>query len=101
MEHDALLGAACGLSRAAALTLIDSRYLNRKKTSEKRPIAAHRKPKILGRHALFAIPLRLKFRPFIRKCFRQALHRPRDQAIRLPHRAEGFIHKARLDRIGR
>jgi hypothetical protein len=54
---------------------------------------------MLRRYALFAIPLPLKFRPFIRKCFRQALHCPRDQTIRLLHRAAGFIHKAALDRI--
>src|SRR5579864_116123 len=73
--------------------------LNRKKTAEKRPIATQRKPEILRRYALFAIPLPLKFRPFIRECFRQTLHRPRDRTIRLLHCAAGFIDKAALDRI--
>jgi hypothetical protein len=79
--------------------LIQPPRLNRKKTAEKRPIAAQRKPKILGRYIVTAIPLTLKFRPFVRKPFRQTLHRLRDQTIRLLHHSARLIHKAALDGI--
>ena len=86
------------LKKARPLQVVDL-VLDRKQTAEKRPIAAQRKPEILGRYARFAIQLPFEFRPFIRKYFRQAFHRPRDQTIRLLHGTAGFIHKGPLDRI--
>jgi hypothetical protein len=73
--------------------------LNRKKAAEKRPVAPQCKAEILGRDTVAAIPLTLKFRSFIRKHFRQALHGPRDQTISLLHRAARLIHKAPLDGV--
>ena len=83
----------------AGIEFLRRTTLNRKKAAEKRPIAAQCKTKILGRDTVAAIPLTFKFRPFIRKHFRQALHRPRDQTVSLLHRPARLIHEAALDGV--
>ena len=58
------------LREGASIGVLSRYRLEGKKAAEKRPIAAQRKPEILGRYTITAIPLPFKFRPFVRKYFR-------------------------------
>src|SRR6266567_3286438 len=74
-----------------------SSTLDRQESVKEAPIPLQSNAQVLGRDVVPTVPLLFELRPFLRKNFRQPLHRRRNQSISLLHRAPRFIHKRGLN----